>query len=128
MNNLCSVATIVAGLFGIMMTFVSWRVLKGNPILDNPVIHVAVGVLTFIGLRYRLGGLIGQILLGYKAVAISILFLLLWRAFQKTSKAHAERKKKNQIAKQSSQLREGPQDLQKPKTQSSRSAIQKRID
>lgn len=128
MNDPCSVATIVAGLFGIMMTFVSWRVLKGNPVLDNPVIHVGVGVLTFIGLRYRPGGLIGQILLGYEAVPIAILFLLLWMGLQKVSQAQKVRKREAEIAKQSSQLREGPQDLQKPKTQSSRSAIQKRID
>lgn len=87
MNVLCSFASIVAGSLAVMMTVVSWRVLKGNPVLDNPVIHVGVGVLTFIGLRYRPGGLIGQILLGYEAVAISILFLLLWMAFQKVRRS-----------------------------------------
>lgn len=77
MTVFASLATIVASMLAIMMTVVSCRVLKGNPLLDNPVIHVAVGILTFIGLRYQVDGLLGQILIGYEAVAIAILFLLL---------------------------------------------------
>jgi hypothetical protein len=87
MTVFANLATIVAALLAIMMTFVSWRVLRGNPVLDNPVIHVAVGVLTFIGLRYRPGGLIGVILLSYEAVAVSIAFLLLLMAFRKVGRS-----------------------------------------
>ena len=128
MNDLHSFAPIVAGGLGLMMTMVSWHVLKGNPILDNPVIHVAVGVLTFISFRYSPGGLPGGILLGYKAVAISILFLLLWMGFQKVSQAQKEKKQKAVVARQASQLREGQQDLQNPKTQSSPREIRRQTD
>jgi len=100
MNDLCSFATIVGGALAVMMTVVSWRVLKGNPVLDNPVIHVAVGVLTFIGLRYHPGGLFGTILLGYEAVAISILFLLLWMAFQKVRQSRLRNNLSKMIEKQ----------------------------
>lgn len=77
MTTLSILATAFAAAMGIFMTFVSWRVLKHCPILDNPIIHVLVGTLTFIGFRYRPGGMVGTICLGYEAVAISILFLLL---------------------------------------------------
>jgi len=120
MNNLCSVATIVAGLFGIMMTTVSWRVLKGNPVLDNPVIHVVVGVLTFIGLRYRPGGLIGQILLGYEAVAISILFLLLWMGFQRVRQSRFYGDLSQKIEKQIRRSSEQKRDLQETRRQDGR--------
>lgn len=128
MNILSWFASIVAGGLALMMTAVSWRVLKGNPVLDNPVIHVAVGVLTFIGLRYRPDGWIGTILLGYEAVAISILLLLLWMAFQKACQAQKERKQEAKIARQSSQLLEGQQDHKMTKTQSSRRDIQRPKD
>jgi len=83
MSELGDIGTIVAGALAVMMTVVSWRVLKDHSTLSNPVISVCVGVLTFIGLRYRPGGLVGMILLSYEAVAISILFLLLYRAFKR---------------------------------------------
>ena len=125
MNCLSWLASIVAGGLAAMMTVVSWRVLKGNPVLDNPVIHVGVGVLTFIGLRYRPGGLIGTILFGYEAVPIAILFLLLWTAFQRVSQARKVRKQQELMAGQASQLRAGKLDLQKPKTRSGYSKIRK---
>ncbi|MEI7912976.1 MAG: hypothetical protein WCK77_25425 [Verrucomicrobiota bacterium] len=125
MNIIPWLASIVAGVLAVMMTVISYRVLR-DTFLDNPLIHVAVGVLTFIGLRYRPSGLIGMILLGYEDVPIAILFFLLWMGFQKVSQAHKERKQKEMLARQASQLREGQQKFQKPKAQSSSSEIQKR--
>lgn len=87
MNAFSSFASIIVGALAVMMTVVSYRVLKGNPVLDNPVIHVVVGVLTFVSLRYHPGGMIGMILLGYEAVAISILFLLLLEGFRKVRRS-----------------------------------------
>ena len=120
MNALCSFASIVAGALAVMMTVVSWRVLKGNPVLDNPVIHVVVGVLTFIGLRYRPGGLIGQILLGYEAVAISILFLLLWMGFQRARQSRFLGDLSQKIEKQIRRSREQERNLEKTKRQDDR--------
>ena len=120
MNALCSFASIVAGALAVMMTVVSWRVLKGNPVLDNPVIHVVVGVLTFIGLRYSPGGLIGQILLGYEAVAISILFLLLWMGFQKVRQSRFYGDLTEKIEKQIRRSREQERNLEKTKRQDDR--------
>ena len=117
MNALCSFASIVAGALAVMMTVVSWRVLKGNPVLDSPVIHVAVGVLTFIGLRYRPAGLIGQILLGYEAVAISILFLLLWMGLQKVRQSRFYGDLTEKIEKQICRQREGRHRLKETKRQ-----------
>jgi len=117
MNALCSFASIVAGALAVMMTVVSWRVLKGNPVLDNPVIHVVVGVLTFIGLRYRPGGLIGQILLGYEAIAISILFLLLWMGFQKVRQSEVFGDLIEKIEKQIRRSQEQERNLEKTKRQ-----------
>lgn len=109
MNTLNSSASIIAGALAVMMIVVSSRVLKGNPVLDNPVIHVVVGVLTFVSLKYHPGGMIGVILLGYEAVAISILFLLLWRGFQKVRQSQflsdLSRKIEYQIRRSSAQER-----------------------
>lgn len=127
MTDLHFFASIAAGILGLMMTTVSWHFLKGNPVLDNPVIHIAVGVLTFIGLRYRLGGVIGAILISYEAVAICILFLLLWIAFQKVYNAQ-KNKRQETDHKQLSQMREGPRDLQKTRTKTSRREISRRKD
>lgn len=80
MTTLSALATVAAAAMGIFMTFISWRVLKQCPILDHPVIPILVGALTFIGFRYRPGGMAGTICLGYEAAAISILFLLLFLA------------------------------------------------
>ena len=120
MNNFYSVASIVAGALAVIMTVVSWRVLKGNPVLDNPVIHCGVGVLTFIGLRYRPGGLIGQILLGYEAVAISILFLLLWMGFQKARQSRFFGDLSQKIEKQIRRSSEQKRDLQETRRQDDR--------
>jgi len=128
MNDLHSFASIAAGIIAVMMTVVSWWVLREHSSLDSRVLPVCVGLLTFIGLRYRPGGLLGAILLSYEAVAISILFLLLWMAFQKVCKTKEKRKKEAKIARQSSQLREGPQDLQKTRTKTSRRDIQRPND
>ena len=68
-----------------------------------------------------------MILLSYEAVAISILFLLLWMGFKKVQQNLEKRRQGAKIARQSSQLEEGQHDLQKPKTQSQRE-IQKRED
>ncbi|MEI6166645.1 MAG: hypothetical protein WCS52_05575 [bacterium] len=126
MNIFSSFASIIAGVLAVMMTVVSWRALH-DTFLGNPIVSVCVGILTFIGLRYRPGGLFGMILLSYEAVAISILFLLLWMGFKKVQQNLEKRRQGAKIARQSSQLEEGQHDLQKPKTQSQRE-IQKRED
>ena len=83
---------------------------------------------SFQVLRYSPRGLIGTILISYEAVAILILFILLWMAFQKARQAQKARKQEAEIARQSSQLWERQQDFQKPKAQSSRRDIQRRKD
>lgn len=83
MNALSSVGTVVAAIMAIMTTVVSWRALRDHSTLDNPVIPVCVGLLAFIGLRYLPEGLANTILIGYVALAIAILFMLLFMAFQK---------------------------------------------
>jgi uncharacterized membrane protein len=127
MNIFSSFASIIAGVLAVMMTVVSLRALHDS-FLGNPIVSVCVGILTFIGLRYRPGGLFGMILLSYEAVAISILFLLLWMGFKKVSQAHKERKQQEMLVRQASQLREGQQGRQKPKPRSSWREIQHRND
>jgi len=127
MNDLSSFASIAAGIVAVMMTVVTWRVLRDRPPLDSPVIPGCVGLLTFIGLRYRPSGVIGAILISYEAVAICILFLLLWIAFQKMCNAK-KNKRQESDHKQLSQLREGSPDLQKTRKFSSRREIQRQKD
>lgn len=87
MNALSSFGSILATIMAIMTTVVSSKVLREHSTLNNPVIPVCVGALSFIGLRYMPEGLAHTILIGYVALAIAILFLLLLMAFQKARRS-----------------------------------------
>jgi hypothetical protein len=75
--------TIVAALMALMVTVVSFRVLRDHSTLNNPVIPVCVGLLSFIGLQHLPEGVEHTVLIGYIALPIAILFLLLLMAFYK---------------------------------------------
>lgn len=87
MNALLNLSTLIAGILAVMTTVVSFRVLRNHSTLDNPVIPVCVGALSFIGLRYMPEGLAHTVLIGYVALAIAILFVLLFMGFQKVRRS-----------------------------------------
>ena len=83
MNALSLIGTVVAAIMAIMTTVVSWHALRNHSTLGNPVLPLCIGLLSFVGLRYLPEGLANTVLIGYVALAIAILFLLLFMAFQK---------------------------------------------
>lgn len=78
-----STSLIVAGIIAAMTTAISLRVLKTCPILNNPVISLCVGGLTFIGLIILPSGWIGGLLIPYAALGLTLLLLLLMGPFLK---------------------------------------------
>jgi len=101
MNALSSFGIIIAAIMAIITTVVSWRVLRDHSTLNNPVIPVCVGLLSFIGLRHLPEGLAHTVLIGYIALPIAILFMLLFMAFQKARRSsffsHLSRKGETHI-------------------------------
>jgi len=80
--NALSIGTVVAATMACMTAMVTWRVSRDNSTLGSPGIALGVGLLSFLGLRCLPEGLANTILVGYAALAIAILFLLLFMAFQ----------------------------------------------
>ena len=77
MSSLSILPLIVAGIIAVMTTAVSFRVLKMCPILNNPIISLCVGGLTFMGLISLTGGWVGGLLIPYAALGLTLLLLLL---------------------------------------------------
>ena len=120
MNDLSSMSSIIAGIMAVMTTLVSWKVLRDHSTLNNPIISVCVGALSYIGLLYLPAGLKDMVLLVYVALAIAILFLLLWMGFQKVRQSRFLGDLPKKIEKQIRRLREDGRNLQKTKRQDDR--------
>jgi hypothetical protein len=113
MNNLSSISSIIAGIMAVMTSVVSWKVLKDHSTLGNPLLSVCVGALSYIGLLYLPAGLKEMVLLVYVALAIAILFLLLWMGFQKVRRSRFYGDLSQKIDKQIRRSREQERNLRK---------------
>jgi len=120
MNDLSSINSIVAGLMAVMVTLVSLKVLKDHSTLNNPIISVCVGALSYIGLLYLPAGLKEMVLLVYVALAVAILFLLLWMGFQKARQSRFLGDLSQKIEKQIRRSREKERNLQESSRQDGR--------
>jgi len=81
MSSLSILSLIAAGLIAAMTMAVSFRVLKQNKTLDNPIVAICVGLLTFIGLITMPGQWMSAVLILYAALGISIFLILLFSLF-----------------------------------------------
>jgi len=112
MNSLSTLTLSVAGIIAAMTMAVSLRVLKICPVLNNPVISLCVGGLTFIGLISLPCGWVGGLLIPYAALGLTLLLLLLIGPFLKGKE---DRRNKNewQERDQLSRDKEGKYHLEK---------------
>ncbi len=117
MNDLSSINSIIAGIMAVMTTVVSWKVLRDHSTLNNPIISVCVGALSYIGLLYLPAGLKEMVLLVYVAMAIAILFLLLWMGFQRVRQSRFYGDLSQKIEKQIRRSRDQKRDLQESSRQ-----------
>ena len=83
MSSLSIFPAIMAGIIAAMTTAVSFLVLKTCPILNNPVLFLCVGGLTFLGLISWPSGLVGGLLIPYAALGLALVLLLLIGCFRK---------------------------------------------
>jgi len=113
MNNLSSMSSIIAGIMSVITTVVSWKVLKDHSTLGNPLLSVCVGALSYIGLLYLPAGLKDMVLLVYVAMAVAILFLLLWMGFQKARQSRLYSDLSQKIEKQIRRQRDDQSSLKK---------------
>ena len=104
----------------VMVTLVSLKVLKDHSTLNNPIISVCVGALSYIGLLYLPAGLKEMVLLVYVALAVAILFLLLWMGFQKARQSRFLGDLSQKIEKQIRRSREKERNLQESSRQDGR--------
>lgn len=82
--ELASILTlIVAGIVALLTFIVSLRALKACSVLNNPIISLCVGGLTFIGLTSLPSGWLYGLLIPYVALGLTLVLLLLIRPFLK---------------------------------------------
>ena len=108
MNEIPTWSIILAVLAAILTTMVSWKTLKGHPILGNPVIPVCVGLIALVGLCTNKGAgkALPVIIIPYVTLALALpiaLFLLLFtrRSFkpgQSSSDSKVSEKTKGESA------------------------------
>lgn len=92
MSSLSILPLIVAGIIAAMTIAVSFRVLKMCPILNNPVISLCVGGLTFIGLISLPSGWVGGLLIPYATLGLTLVLLLLIGPFLKGKEDRRKKK------------------------------------
>jgi hypothetical protein len=77
MNGVSSLVIIIAALLAVLTTAVSLGVLRNHSTLGNPVISICIGLLSFLGILYLPGDWRKMILIGYAALSLSLLLLML---------------------------------------------------
>ena len=99
MSSLSIFSAIVAGIIAAITAAVSFRMLKTCPILNNPVISLCIGGLTFLGLISWPSGVVGGLLIPYAALGLALVLLLLLGFFRK---CREERRNKSEWQERSS--------------------------